>query len=74
MLRSYLDGRRTTGALVAWAEALEVREDVDVEAPVQDLLFALANPTINGPLTPEAARKWVRRLHAAVDDGEKMSD
>jgi hypothetical protein len=62
LLSEFLAGKRRADEIVDWAEALEVREDVEIDAPVRDLLFVLANPEINGPLTPEIAREWVDKL------------
>jgi hypothetical protein len=63
VLRRYLDGAIAAKGLVAWAELLEGREDVGFEtADLRQLLFELANPELEGPLSEVAAESWVERL------------
>ncbi len=60
VLRRYLLGDLTASDVEAWAEAIELREDVDYDDErdpfVHQMLFWLANPLINGALTPDTAR------------------
>jgi hypothetical protein len=57
----FLAGRLDAAGLEAWAERWEMAEDVeyaeaDREA-VAEAVFLVANPAINGPLTPDRVRQ-----------------
>lgn len=60
VLDAYLEERLSAEDVEAWAFALEGRDDVAFEegfAPLlRDLLFALANPLLTGPVTPSTVR------------------
>ncbi len=66
VLAKYLRGDFTAHRVKGWAKILEGRDDVlfDRKDPesVRRLIFELANPEINDPLTPELAREWIVRL------------
>jgi len=63
---SFLAGRLDAHGLEAWAERREMAEDVEYAEPnrqaIADALFLLANPAINGPLTPALVREVRARL------------
>jgi hypothetical protein len=63
VLRRYVDGTLSLVAVTRWAEAIEVRDDIGREAgfeqPLNDFLFELANPELDGPLAPE---RWMKTL------------
>jgi hypothetical protein len=50
----------------AWAETLEGRDDVGLEAGheegLKSLLFEISTPEINGPLTHDSVGRWRARL------------
>jgi hypothetical protein len=56
--------------LEAWAEAVEVRDDVGFQAGAEDLLkdfvFELANAAITRRLTEEVAWEWLSRIPRAI--------
>lgn len=64
VLTRYLAGDLTAADVAAWAEALEVREDVgfaaDDAAMIQRIVFVLANPSLNGDLNSSTARALLR--------------
>jgi hypothetical protein len=66
LLRRYLADEITAAFCSEWAETLECRDDVGFESSheeeLRDLLFLLANPAINEPLTPDRARGWLAQL------------
>lgn len=66
ILRRYLGGTLSANAVEEWADALEVRDDVHFEESppgiVPDAIYSLANPHLEGPLTPENAMQWIERL------------
>lgn len=66
VLDRYLDGELSAGDLEAWADALELRDDVGFEresAPeLGQLVFELANPLLASPITADMARVWRTRL------------
>lgn len=61
LLRRYLSGELTGEQVVDWADFLECREDIGfLEGQKQvcsHAIFLLANPNINGNVTPELAKK-----------------
>jgi hypothetical protein len=65
-LSSYLDGHLTREEIFEWANLLEIREDIDFESGddvlIPKLIFKLANPEIEGDLTPERARSIIEML------------
>lgn len=71
ILERFLGGELTSQNVQEWAEAVEARDDVDfADVPERDLpgiVFILANPDINGPLTPDLARGLLTRLDDRTD-------
>jgi hypothetical protein len=59
ILSRFLNGDLTAASVAAWAEAVELRDDIDYEDEERHVLgeaiFVLANPDVNGHLTPERA-------------------
>lgn len=68
MLRRYLDEHISAKSIVDLADALEMNERVNVDKPgddvINDVLFELANPEINGELTKAKALSLVNALLA----------
>lgn len=66
VLRRYIGGAVTDAQLGEWADAIEVREDVDFESGheevLKELIFWLANPLLTASPTIGEARTWLRRL------------
>lgn len=51
--------------LINWANALECRDDLEFNnEAIQELIFELANPEINGDITKERLREIVNELQA----------
>jgi hypothetical protein len=65
-LRRYIGGELTAADVGAWADALELRDDVDFEdahaAALGRAIFILANPVVNDALTPEVARQLLSSI------------
>lgn len=65
-LSAYIQGSLTETALEQWANAIECREDIAVQdgrdGAVRVALHKLANPALEGAMTPESARELQRRL------------
>ena len=68
VLDRFIRGELAAADVQHWAEALEVREDVGTdishEAGLRRILFILANPDVNGRLTPERATELIGRTDA----------
>lgn len=68
VLRRWRAGELPAESVRAWAEALEIREDVGLEAAAADavegVIFWLANPEINGPLTVERVEALLKEWDA----------
>ena len=65
VVERFLLGELTSSNVQEWAEAVELRDDVDfddTELDLARLMFILANPEVNGPLTPERARELLSAL------------
>ena len=68
ILQRYLRRELTAAQVSAWADALEVRDDVgfseEDSAEIEQTIFVLANPPLNGELTFETARTLLDALGA----------
>ena len=66
ILARYLASELTEADLQQWAESLEMRDDVGFENADSRLLgnivFVLANPEVNGALTPSVARQLIGEI------------
>jgi hypothetical protein len=66
LLDSFTSGVVTANACGAWANAIEVRDDIGLEEGAEDVLkdflFELATPEITRALTRETAEEWRHRL------------
>ena len=49
ILEKFIRDEITADGLVAWADAIECRDDIDFEGELQEIIFEIANPDINGP-------------------------
>jgi hypothetical protein len=62
-LAKFTAGEISADELLQWAEAIECREDVGfTDDLVSKLIFALATPEINEPISPESIAAWQTRL------------
>ena len=61
-----LRGDISPADLQKWAELIEVREDIDFDAnhfaEINDVMFTIANPDINGELSPANLKDCLSRL------------
>lgn len=67
ILERYLRGELSAAEVEAWAEILEVREDVGYandEQKVRSAIFLLANPSLDGTLTPDRARALLEAIRS----------
>ncbi len=66
ILERYLKGELSPQNVEHWAELLELRDDVGYEPAFADelkrLIFLLANPDVNGALSPSLAVRMLRAL------------
>lgn len=78
LLRRYLHGEVSGKQCTAWADAIEARDDIGFEYGQAELLkrliFELANPELEGQISPEAASAWLRMLEAESANLELDSD
>ncbi len=82
VLRRYLQAEMSAEQCVAWADAIEVRDDISFDPDQVKLLkrfiFEVANPELEGLLSLEAARGWLRLLEdpgaADADSGWAAGD
>lgn len=70
VLRQFDRGELSAEQVAAWADALEMRDDVeldpDCEEAVRDAVFVLANPDLEGALNPEKAAALLKLLPDAA--------
>lgn len=60
-------GELSEGDVAAWAEAIEMREDIGIERDeLNDLLFELANPEISMPLTRSRAADMISQIRVLL--------
>jgi hypothetical protein len=63
VLQRYIDGSLTSLEIENWANAIECRDDMDFEDDeLQEIIFELANPDINGEITEELLKKIINKL------------
>jgi hypothetical protein len=63
VLDRYLRGELTAPQVHAWAEAVEVRDGVEIASDVvKEVVFDLATPELQGELSPEVARQMLERI------------
>ncbi len=66
ILDRYLQGGLDSEMLEEWANIVEGRDDIGFEpgyeSILQQVIFQLANPLLNAPVTPESVRKVFRKL------------
>jgi len=70
VLRRYLAGEVVAKDLQAWADAVEMRDDLGHAPGVVDVLFELSNPGINRAITPTLAQDLIERYDPAVPPGD----
>ncbi|TIQ16782.1 MAG: hypothetical protein E5X51_33630 [Mesorhizobium sp.] len=60
ILERYLDGEMNSEELEAWADAIELREDIQYEEEneewIKDVIYILASTDLNGPITLEKVK------------------
>ncbi|CAM3783860.1 hypothetical protein [Smaragdicoccus niigatensis] len=63
LIDRFLSGAVSPADSARWADAIEVRDDIGreggSEALLNEFLFEVSAPEINGPLTSERAREWL---------------
>ena len=66
ILNRFESGALSAEDVEAWANAIEAREDIRLEAKNQvdlaEAIHDLANPTLQGTLTTVVAKRWLERL------------
>jgi hypothetical protein len=66
VLSRFRSGALSAEQVEKWANAIEGREDIDLEAQNRELLreaiFALANPDLQGDITTDVADRWIERI------------
>ena len=65
-LRAYVDGQIDADELEGWADALEVRDDVGLDEPdeevLREFLTEISTPELYEAITPQVAWRWIARL------------
>ncbi|MDB9418146.1 hypothetical protein PN487_16430 [Microcystis aeruginosa CS-556/03] len=66
ILDRYLNNALSATDLENWADAIECREDIayetDEENLINDIIFDLANPTLNDPLSPKTIEQYISQF------------
>jgi hypothetical protein len=63
VLNTYIVDKIDTEDIIKWANALECRDDLSFEdEELQEIIFELANPEINGEITKERLQKIINNL------------
>lgn len=64
VLKRIINDEISFDALINWANALECRDDLEFKnEAIQEIIFELANPEINGDATKERLQEIVNELH-----------
>ena len=69
VLDQYAKGRMTAAEVEEWADALEVRDDVDAPPQVREALFRLANPALGYELSASTIEE-IRQLFDTAEESE----
>lgn len=65
ILNRCIENEITFDDLVSWANVIECRDDLDFEVEeIQEIVFELANPEINGEITKERLQEIINELQA----------
>ena len=70
VLLKYLTRDTARVDLQHWAELLEGREDVSMSKPVANVIFVLANPTLEGEITLSSVNNLIEQLESASNDSK----
>src|SRR5215472_2087139 len=66
VLQRFVLEQLSASEVYLWASTIEHRDDIEIEEASRDvlneLIFELATPEVNRPLTKELARDYIRRL------------
>ncbi|WP_436763002.1 hypothetical protein [Streptosporangium sp. V21-05] len=62
ILDSYLSGQIPAATLTEWADALEMRDDVQIDEHLFEFFSEASSPEINESISTEFARRWMSRL------------
>jgi hypothetical protein len=66
VLGSFVAGQLTAADVQTWAETIEGRDDIGLEAghaeQLKSIIFELATPAINRPLSPVLGKLFIDRL------------
>ncbi|MFM7438233.1 MAG: hypothetical protein ACKO2V_06445 [Snowella sp.] len=66
ILNQYFDHSLSATDLENWANAIECREDITYETEdkdfINDIIFDLANPILNTPISPELVKQYITQL------------
>lgn len=62
-IRLFMNGGASSDEIVEWANALEGRDDIGCSEEVKQVIYQLANPELEGPLTNEKSLSLIKTLH-----------
>jgi hypothetical protein len=66
IVQRYLDDELSSSELEAWANAVEGRDDIDIDSDgaseIREILFEMATPEVNRAISPTLANEWLERL------------
>ena len=62
VLTKYIKGDISTDELEEWANLVECRDDIEIPSLIQEFIFELANPEINGNITKKKVNDYVKVL------------
>lgn len=66
LLKRYIQAELSSSDLEAWANAVEGREDIGVDAAgehkIRTFLFETANPALANPISDAYAQRWITSL------------
>jgi hypothetical protein len=66
-LNLYISGAKSANQLERWANLIEMREDIDFgeadEKLINDTIYKLANPELEGELTLERCKQYLNKLN-----------
>ncbi len=59
VIQRYLDGEYSAEQLESWANLIECREDLELEEFTDNIIYQLANPTLEGEITKDSCKEMI---------------
>ncbi|MBW8184293.1 hypothetical protein [Shewanella nanhaiensis] len=59
VIQRYLAGDYSAAQLESWANLIECREDLELEELIDNIVYQLANPSLEGEITKDSCKEMI---------------